>query len=62
MTNGIGAVLDGMLKRGSGHIVNMISDAGRKVYYKEEIAFMNEQSCLVFAKSLVHYDLEILCP
>ncbi|KAL4230934.1 hypothetical protein ACF0H5_011308 [Mactra antiquata] len=29
-TNCIGAVLDGMLKRGQGHIVNMSSDAGRK--------------------------------
>ncbi|XP_069130390.1 uncharacterized protein [Argopecten irradians] len=30
LTNGIGAVLDGMVKRQSGHIVNMSSDAGRK--------------------------------
>lgn len=29
--NGIGAVIDGMLKRGKGHIVNISSDAGKKV-------------------------------
>ena len=31
LTNCVGAVLDGMLQRGRGHIVNMSSDAGRKV-------------------------------
>lgn len=30
VTHCIGAVLDGMLKRGKGHIVNMSSDAGRR--------------------------------
>ncbi|BFZ14993.1 hypothetical protein BsWGS_18032 [Bradybaena similaris] len=30
--NGIGAVLDGMLKRGRGHIINITSDAGRKPF------------------------------
>ena len=33
--NCIGGVLGGMLERGSGHIVNMSSDAGRKVYFVE---------------------------
>ena len=33
--NCIGSVLGGMLQRGSGHIVNMSSDAGRKVYFTE---------------------------
>ena len=34
--NCIGSVLGGMLERGSGHIVNMSSDAGRKVYFYGE--------------------------
>lgn len=31
VTNCIAAVLDGMVKRESGHIINISSDAGRKV-------------------------------
>ena len=30
--NGVGAVLSGMLERGRGHIINISSDAGRKVF------------------------------
>lgn len=31
MVNGVGAVIDGMTKRKSGHIINLSSDAGRRV-------------------------------
>lgn len=31
VTNGVGAVLNGMVERKRGHIVNMSSDAGRRV-------------------------------
>ena len=30
--NGVGAVLEGMLERKKGHIVNISSDAGRKAF------------------------------
>ena len=47
MTNCVGAVIDKMVKRGTGHIVNMSSDSGKRVF----MTYFNQaysQTCLMW--------------